>query len=197
MPLVKAFSIAFHIGVLKNGASTVTLGKMFSLNQKTAWLFKRKVQEAMGTNLSGDKWEVVERKFSKIDSVTLTHRDEGLNCLQRVNVKFQRKKCRSPKKEIITCEVSVAQDAIEPCELLAGRYVGENKSIMLYNFKQWLTGTHHHCSEKYLQGYADEFFFKLNFCKKEDLMWHRLIEAMIRSKPYFITKRRREWIHVR
>ncbi|RYG27742.1 MAG: hypothetical protein EOO01_40905 [Chitinophagaceae bacterium] len=95
---------------------------------------------------------------------------------------------------MITCEVSVVKDAIEHCDLLAGRYVGENKSILLYNFKQWLTGTHHHCSEKYLQGYVNEFFFKLSFCKQEDMIWHRLIEAMVHSKPYFITRVRRERI---
>lgn len=196
MPLLKAFSIAFHIGILKNGISTVTLGKMFSLNQKTAWLFKRKVQEAMGTTFPDEQWAIVNTRFSKIDSIVLTQRGENLSSLQRVSVKIEKKRCARKKKEIITCKPTVEEGAVELCELLAGRYVGENKSVIFYNFKHWITGTHHHCSDKYLKGYVDEFFFKLNFCHQENMLWHRIIEAMICSKPYFIARMRRKRINV-
>jgi hypothetical protein len=47
MPLLKAFHLMFRISTKKKGMSTVELGTEVSVQQKTAWLFKRKVQVAM------------------------------------------------------------------------------------------------------------------------------------------------------
>lgn len=46
-PIHKAFHICFRLSVKKKGMSTVELAKEFDLQQRTCWLFKRKVQEAM------------------------------------------------------------------------------------------------------------------------------------------------------
>jgi len=46
-PLLKAFGMAFRISVRKKGMSTLELSREFSVNKKSAWLFKRKMQEAM------------------------------------------------------------------------------------------------------------------------------------------------------
>jgi hypothetical protein len=46
-PLLKAFHICFRVCVRKKGMSTVELSKELMLQQKTCWLFKRKIQEAM------------------------------------------------------------------------------------------------------------------------------------------------------
>jgi hypothetical protein len=47
VPLVAAFGIVFRLTVRKKGMSTVELSKEYNINQKSAWLFKRKAQEAM------------------------------------------------------------------------------------------------------------------------------------------------------
>jgi ISXO2 transposase-like protein/transposase-like zinc ribbon protein len=55
-PLVKAFEMIYWITETTKGMSTVELSKHFDLQQKTCWLFKRKIQEAMnekGSKLDG------------------------------------------------------------------------------------------------------------------------------------------------
>lgn len=47
MPVLKAFHILFRLATKKKGMSTVELGSEVSVQQKTAWLFKRKIQVAM------------------------------------------------------------------------------------------------------------------------------------------------------
>jgi hypothetical protein len=47
MPILKAFHIVFRLTAKKKGMSTVELGAEVSVQQKTAWLFKRKIQIAM------------------------------------------------------------------------------------------------------------------------------------------------------
>ncbi len=47
MPLLKAFHMIFRLTAKKKGMSTVELGAEVGVEQKTAWLFKRKVQAAM------------------------------------------------------------------------------------------------------------------------------------------------------
>lgn len=50
MPIVKAFYMAFRLTAKKKGMSTVELGSEVGVEQKTAWLFKRKVQAVMKEN---------------------------------------------------------------------------------------------------------------------------------------------------
>ena len=45
--LLKAFEIAFRVSVRKKGMSSCELSKEVGCNQKSAWLFKGKLQEAM------------------------------------------------------------------------------------------------------------------------------------------------------
>lgn len=47
LTLLKAFEIVFRVSVRKKGMSTCELSKEIGCNQKSAWLFKAKLQEAM------------------------------------------------------------------------------------------------------------------------------------------------------
>jgi ISXO2-like transposase domain/Transposase zinc-ribbon domain len=53
MPILKAFHMVFRITAKKKGMSTVELGCEVGVQQKTAWLFKRKIQVAMKPDKSG------------------------------------------------------------------------------------------------------------------------------------------------
>ncbi len=82
------------------------------------------------------------------------------------------------------CESSIPMDTqIERCQLVEGRFVGENKSINAWNLKSWLTGVHHHCSDKNMQNYLNEFSYK--FCQRhsKNLMFHTIIKWMVISQP--------------
>lgn len=60
-PLLKAFGIIFFVCVRKKGMSTVELSRTFAIRQKTAWLFKRKLQMAMADGGFADWLNVTER----------------------------------------------------------------------------------------------------------------------------------------
>ena len=47
MPMLKAFHMAFRVAAKTKGMSTVELGNEVGVQQKTAWLFKRKLQAVM------------------------------------------------------------------------------------------------------------------------------------------------------
>lgn len=47
IPILKAFHMVFRLTAKKKGMSTLELGSEVGVQQKTAWLFKRKVQVAM------------------------------------------------------------------------------------------------------------------------------------------------------
>lgn len=47
MPILKAFHMVFRLTAKKKGMSTTELGAEVSVQQKTAWLFKRKIQIVM------------------------------------------------------------------------------------------------------------------------------------------------------
>ena len=47
MPILKAFHMVFRLTAKKKGMSTTELGSEVSVQQKTAWLFKRKIQIVM------------------------------------------------------------------------------------------------------------------------------------------------------
>jgi hypothetical protein len=47
VPLLKAFHMAFRISTKKKGMSTIALAEEVGVQQKTAWLFKRKLQSVM------------------------------------------------------------------------------------------------------------------------------------------------------
>ena len=50
MPILKAFHMIFRLTAKKKGMSTTELGSEVGVEQKTAWLFKRKIQVAMKQN---------------------------------------------------------------------------------------------------------------------------------------------------
>jgi len=58
MPILKAFHMMFRLSAKKKGMSTTELGAEVGVEQKTAWLFKRKIQVAMkqdnNDKLNGD-----------------------------------------------------------------------------------------------------------------------------------------------
>jgi hypothetical protein len=55
---------------------------------------------------------------------------------------------------------------------------------IIMNLKGWLRGIHHHCSEKFMNGYLDEFFFRFNRRSFLSSIWHKLIERFMFGQPY-------------
>ncbi|MEJ7736318.1 MAG: IS1595 family transposase [Chitinophagaceae bacterium] len=55
---------------------------------------------------------------------------------------------------------------------------------LIMNLKGWLRGIHHKCSERFMNGYLDEFFFRFNRRNFLPTIWHKLIERMMQHEPY-------------
>ena len=57
--------------------------------------------------------------------------------------------------------------------------------FVIMNLKGWIRGIHHHCSEKFMNGYLNEFFFRFNRRNFLNTIWHKLIERFITNEPYW------------
>ena len=49
--------------------------------------------------------------------------------------------------------------------------------------KVWITGTHHHSSAKYSQGYVDEFLFRYSNRLHLNKIWNKLMVLLTHRKP--------------
>ncbi len=184
-PLLTAFRIAFQIVVFKKGISTVEISEIFGVNQKTAWLFKRKLQHVMMTMVLSNEVNGNIQTERIIDGIILSHRSSELNGLQRVQVEKVSNKARKGIGFIFRS--AHANEVLEPCQLLGGKYIDIGKDLMMWNFRTWLTGTHHHCSHRFLQGYLSEFSFKHHFRNRREVVWTELMRGMMSTQPYLKT----------
>jgi hypothetical protein len=57
--------------------------------------------------------------------------------------------------------------------------------FVIMNLKGWLRGIHHHCSNKFMNGYLDEFFFRFNRRNFLNTIWHKLTERFMTNTPYW------------
>ncbi|RYG41952.1 MAG: hypothetical protein EOO01_24035 [Chitinophagaceae bacterium] len=179
--------MVFHITVFKKGISSLELAKVFDIDEKTAFRFREKVQDAMGAWLSKEKDKRVTMIPTKLDSIIIGNRGEDLNGLQRLEIVVEEYRRGSSRNKITRFQSSIlSADNIDHCELVAGRYVDENKLIGLWNFKTWLTGVHHHCSIGKVHRYENEFLFRLNNRHRQDMIWHILIGEMMLAKPHYL-----------
>jgi hypothetical protein len=57
--------------------------------------------------------------------------------------------------------------------------------ILIMNVKSWLRGIHHKCSEKHMQAYLNEFFYRFNRRKFAGTIFHGLLVRLINCKPLY------------
>lgn len=57
--------------------------------------------------------------------------------------------------------------------------------ILIMNLKSWLRGIHHKCSEKHMQAYLNEFFYRFNRRKFNETIFHGLLIRMVNSEPLY------------
>ncbi|RYG33967.1 MAG: hypothetical protein EOO01_32710 [Chitinophagaceae bacterium] len=184
IPLLKAFPIVFHLSAYKKGSSVLNLAKLVSVSQKSVWLIKRKIQEAIGQSDSEAIDENQEARLRKVDGIILTHRQDEKNGLQSAKLLLRQVSKGKGRKRFIKSVEIVKSSVRTDCHLVGGRYVEEGKDILMWNFRNWLSGVHHHCADKYLKGYSDEFKFRFNHRFEEDKIWYILMERLINAKPY-------------
>ncbi len=184
LPLVKAFTIVYHLSVYKKGISCFNLSSIVGVSLKSVWFLKRKLQDSMGQMISEEVKDTGQVRTGIIDGVILTHRPKVFNGLQRINITVR--SAAGPRKNQAQkhCTRVDGPAFFDPCKLQSGKYIDEQKDILHWNFRSWLTGVHHHCSSKYLKGYLDEFYFRYNHRHEGLKIWYLLMQRIIESKPY-------------
>lgn len=208
-PLLIAFHIIFKICARKKGLSTLELSREFGVRQKTCWLFKWKIQQAMRSEgnhpLTGEVhvdecWiggpEEQKRGRShgnkKLVVVALEIVKDGVGRAYAQVIKDSSSNSFRP-----FFEKYISKDALVKTDEWLG-YLPLMKDyknmkqvpsasgnsfpdvhIHIMNIKGWLRGIHHHCDKEYLQGYLDEYHFRYNRRNNDGVMFNTLLKKMV------------------
>src|SRR5665647_2861249 len=84
MPVLKAFHMIFRLTAKKKGMSTTELESEVGVQQKTAWLFKRKVQVAMKQNNHGKLKGKVDADETLIGGYTNKNKGRSLQSKEAI-----------------------------------------------------------------------------------------------------------------
>jgi ISXO2-like transposase domain/Transposase zinc-ribbon domain len=211
MPLLKAFHMLFRITVKKKGMSTVELGNEVGVEQKTAWLFKRKVQQMMKEAeeflLGGYKPKEPGRSLESKQAVLIVAEEladgrRGKIALRHIE-NFEADTLKYAIKDISGEQINITTDSYSSYKSLQhemnltlvksekGNGLKElHKQIML--FKNWLRGIHHKCSKEHLHAYLKEYVYRFNRRNKRKYLFNEMIVKMMNDIPnpynYLISK---------
>ena len=184
IPLMKAFGLIYRLTIPSRGSSCADLAREYAVNPKTAWAFAQKVRLAMAVEDDTDELNSVELARS-VDSIIICGGEKAYTGLQQVQVSLSDKNSTGLlERKFLNAKIRLPEEQSKiNCELLFGKFIKQNKDIRLWNFKSWLTGAHHRCSWKYLQGYINEFFFRSGFRNRKYMIWHQVIINIMSIKP--------------
>lgn len=214
IPMIKAFFMLFRLTTKKKGMSTMELAGEVGVQQKTAWLFKRKVQVAMknasSAKLSGnvevDEFLVGGRQpkgygrkatNKKAAIIAIEKLDEGKvgNLYIRPIEDFKADTLKFTILEGVDAQASIKTDEFISYETIAKDLnISRVKSdkgknfIELHQqillFKMWLRGIHHKCSTKHYHAYCDEYNFRFNNRNQRKTIFSRLLNTFIHLQPH-------------
>jgi len=213
MPILKAFHLAFRIGSKKKGMSTVELGSEVGVEQKTAWLFKRKIQEILedkvklkgnvhademivggysagvehrGRSLKEKSAVVVAAEILK-DGRTGNINFETIENFEADTMKYALKDMIDEKADIITDRHASYESLKEEMniEILKSKKgkAMEELHKQIMLFKNWLRGIHHKCSKALLKKYLNEYKFRFNNRNRRYLIFDTLIAQLMHYHP--------------
>lgn len=214
-PILKAFYICYRVSVSKKGMSSMELCRELNLRQKTCWAFKHKVQIAMSSSgkfpLSGkveaDEFAVggkekkkqgrskgskklvavaVEKKENKKmgRAYAVVIKDYSADEIGKVLNKHVSKKAKISTDGWTAYESLKQNWSIIQKKSKNGKNFPELHTLIM-NFKGWLRGIYHKCSEQHMQQYLDEFFFRFNRRGFESCIFQKLMERMLSHKPIY------------
>lgn len=213
MPILKAFHLAFRISSKKKGMSTIELAKEVGVEQKTAWLFKRKLQEIMEDkkqlkgNVQADETIVggysagkahrgrsLKEKSAVVVAAEILEDGRTGNINFEIIENFKATTLKYALQEMITDEAAIVTDRMQSYEFLKNEMKIETvksergtamKEIhkQIMLFKNWLRGIHHKCSKTLLKKYLNEYKFRFNNRNRRHLIFDILIERLLHCTP--------------
>ncbi len=211
--LPKAFYILFEMSMTTKSCSSPVLARKYEINQKTAWLFMSKVRRAMSSNgqfpLEGE-CEVDEifiggsqpgkrgRGAMKKKKAAIVIEKTEKGGIKKVYAMKIENFSSDQLRKIFDCHISkdatINTDKWRGYLPLNGQWsILQVKSDPTTNFKtihrlvqqlkSWIRGIYHHVSDRYLQGYLDEFCFRRNRHANKPALFDKLIQRMVERPP--------------
>ena len=193
MPILKAFHMIFRLTAKKKGMSTTELGNEVGVQQKTAWLFKRKVQVAMKQDKSDKLKDNVDADETLVGGYTNKNKGRSLESKEAIlvaaekladgrtgNIRMQQIEnfkaitLKFALKDMIDNQAKITTDNHRSYQHLKQEMniqtvlskMGQSLEELhkqIMQFKNWLRGTHHKCSKQHLFAYADEYVFNTGY----------------------------------
>ena len=214
MPLLKAFHMIFRLTAKKKGMSTTELGAEVNVQQKTARLFKRKVQVVMKqdnndklignvdadeTILGGHSDQHRGRSLAEKEAVLIATEqlDDGRtgNIRMQQIENFEALTLKYALKDMIDEQATIRTDNHRSYQYLAKEMKIETVTSQMgkaleelhkqiMQFKNWLRGTHHKCSPKHLHAYIDEYVYRFNKRNIREWIFNDVICKLMHQTPH-------------
>lgn len=213
----KAFYVVFKMSATTKSISAEQLSKTIGVNRKTALLFQHKVRLAMKSSENypmtgqvevdeafiGEKEEgKIGRGAEKKTQIVVAVEKNGSSGVKRMYVKVIENATSVELKKIFDKHIS------EKAKILTDKWRGYSPLSKLYditqeksepdtNFKvmhrciqqlkSWIRGIHHSVNPNYLQGYLDEFCYRINRSIHKNTIFENLLKRMVLGQ-YFSKK---------
>lgn len=211
--LRKAFLILFEMSTTTKGCSSPVIARKYGINQKSAWLFMSKVRKAMSSSrnypldgrcevdeilIGGHKSGKPGRgALGKKKACIVVEKSNKGGVKRAYGLKvanFSTLELTKLFEKHIDSKAKVETDLWRSYQPLKESWdISQSKSEPQKNFqtihrfiqqlKSWMRGIFHKVTDGYLQGYLDEFCFRLNRHLNKDTIFHTLTERMIKHQP--------------
>lgn len=212
-PIVKAFYIIYYMSTSKKGISSTELSRKLQLRQKTCWLFKRKVMEAMASSgryplmgdveidetlVGGKEKKVIGREHGKKKLVVFAIEKSGNGVKRAYGKVIQNagtkelepfvKAVVHPDSQITTDKWRGYRPLKKEFKKLKQKKSKQGKNFdplhrYIMGFKGWLRGIHH--SVDHLQAYINEYNYRYNRHFMNGDIFENLMVRMVEHKPAF------------
>ena len=204
----------FRLTAKKKGMSTTELGSEVGVQQKTAWLFKRKVQVAMKQDNNDKLKGNVDADETLIGCYTNKNRGRSLQAKKTIlltsekladgrtgNIRmqpienFKAFTLKYALNNMIDSHATITTDHHRSYHRLKKEMniitvlskMGQSLEELhkqIMQFKNWLRGIHHKCSSQHLFAYGDEYVFRFNQRNNRKAIFHKLIDNMMKQIPH-------------
>jgi len=214
MPILKAFHMMFRLMAKKKGMSTVELGAEVGVEQKTAWLFKRKVQAVMKKDkddklqgrvdvdetlvggYSAAKGRSTQTKSAVLVAAEILPDGRTGNIQLQPIESFKADELKCGIQDMVATDAKIKTDAYHSYKKVAKQmnnitieYSAKGKAMdelhkQIMQFKNWLRGIHHRCSKEYLFAYTDEYEYRFNKRNMRKWLFNDVVQRMMNQIPH-------------
>lgn len=220
----KAFYVVLKMSGTTKSVSAEQLSKMIGVNRKTALLFQQKVRLAMKSSenypLEGqvevDEAFIGQKEDGQIGrgaeekaQIVLAVEKNGASGVKRMYARKIDNASTSELKAIFEKQIS------QKATILTDKWKGYSPLTEIYNIKQeksepdknfkvmhrciqqlksWIRGIHHSVNHDYLQGYLDEFCYRINRSIHKNTIFDNLLQRMVSETK--ITKKQIKFAYV-